>query len=333
MRQSKYILTADDYGACDFIDNGIIKAIKAGKINSVACFAVPFGKEDDLAQRITRLVELKKDFNFSIGLHFSLTAGRSNMASTFENGNSLTEYDKYEDRHYMMNAYNYHFWKVQEQELEEELQSQIERLQACLGADIQIDSISNHHGIVYMSTRLFRPYAAVAQKNNIPLRSPRIWRKAGLPFRNWDRWPYNPMIRQGLRLRLLDQALDANDEDDRLRLADEFGITYPTCLVDEIYGQAYPANIKALFESFNLGVFSAEFMFHLGDPEYRENKGLGPSEAFKLEEPWGIDAGYFSGREKELDLLMNYTLPLAPLQKASFRELVADDKKYPDWHL
>src|ERR1044071_629700 len=70
---SKLILTADDYGACDYIDSGIIKGLRERRINSVAAF-VCF---PDSHERIEKLLKFRKEegLDFGIGLHFSATAG------------------------------------------------------------------------------------------------------------------------------------------------------------------------------------------------------------------------------------------------------------------
>ena len=46
------ILTADDYGACDFIDNGIIQALEQGKINTVTAFVT----HPESKQRLDKLL-------------------------------------------------------------------------------------------------------------------------------------------------------------------------------------------------------------------------------------------------------------------------------------
>lgn len=101
MRTSKYILTAYNYGTIDYIDQGIMKAIRAGKINSIACFATRFEQkgEMELPERIQKLLDLKKeDFEFSIDLHFCISACFSNDLDTILYGNSLTKQNKGEKR-------------------------------------------------------------------------------------------------------------------------------------------------------------------------------------------------------------------------------------------
>lgn len=102
MRTSKHILTADDYGAIDYIDQGIMKAIRAGKINSVACFATRCERncEMELPERIQKLLDLKKEaFEFSIGLHFCISAGFSNDVDTMLYGDSVAKQNKSKKRY------------------------------------------------------------------------------------------------------------------------------------------------------------------------------------------------------------------------------------------
>jgi predicted glycoside hydrolase/deacetylase ChbG (UPF0249 family) len=333
MRTSKYILTADDYGAIDYIDQGIIKAIKAGKINSVACFVTRFDRENEaeLPERIQKLLDLRKEgYQFSIGLHFCITSGFSNDVDTMLYGNSLTKYNAEKKRHEFKTAINYHFNQVEEEHIEKELRSQIKILQNLLG-DEPIDSISNHHGLVYINTNLFRPYSRVAAELNIPVRAPLTWRKVkGLKVSNWDRKMFNPTIREGIKLKMLDQLRNALDSKSRIKIAQNLDLIYPTCLVDEFYGQPFKPNLEQLFESFNDATFSAEFMFHLADADYRAQHGLNEDQTANIKSFDGIDSGYFKWREMEFNTLMNTDLP-TKFERTSFRGLVTLDKEKPIW--
>lgn len=323
-RASKFILTADDYGACDFIDNGIIKAIKAGKINSVACFAVPFGKEDEFDARMDMLLELQKDYDFRIGLHFSLTAGCPLVSVK----NSLSVRDKKDGVLYFRSVYNYSFNKTETSDMRAELRAQIKRLGDKLGGVEKIDSVSMHDGIVYLDNRLFRQYANVlAEQKKLRVRSPRIWRRAKLPHRNWLT---NPLIRQGISLRQANKLIESLGHEKRIDILDKLDIRYPTCLVDEIYGQPDKFILRELLDCFNREVFSAEFMFHLGDPDHRKAQGLTIERAHKMEAPWGIDPDYFAGRELELEMLLNSDLDGRPATRCTFRDLVKGDETLPE---
>jgi hypothetical protein len=83
MRTSNYILAADNYEAIDYIDQEIIKSIKADKINSVAYFATRFDllhltylvdEFYDLLYKLnlTQLFESYHDATFSTGFIFHL---------------------------------------------------------------------------------------------------------------------------------------------------------------------------------------------------------------------------------------------------------------------
>lgn len=312
MRTSKYILTADDYGAVDFIDAGILKAIQAGRINSVACFALPMGEKDDLDERMEKLLDLKRNHDFAIGLHFSLTAGRSNEINVSKFGNSLTRRKATKGYYYMSDPKNFRFGAIEPDELAAELKSQLNRLREYTA---EVDSISNHHGIVYMDTDLFKPYAEVAAQEGIAVRAPVVWKKYKLPTGNFDHRIGKPIVRQGLKLRWVDQLLNAANNQPRIDYASTLNLLYPTCLVDEIYGQPYPDNLELLFSAFHQKVFSAEFMFHLGDPDF-----TGDATA-----PDGIDTSYFDSRKMEYQSLINATLPDTYAQRVRFRDLVPED--------
>lgn len=331
MRTSKYILTADDYGAIDYIDQGILKAIREGKINSVACFVTRFDRpagDDDLAVRIQRLMDLKKEgYPISIGLHFSITTGFSNDIDTMLYGNSLTRQASPGTTHSFHSVVNYPFKDVREEDLEQELRSQIAILQGYLG-DEPIDSISNHHGLVYMNTDLFRPYARVAAEMHIPIRSPKTWRKAGLKASNWDRKPFNPTIRQGIKLKLLDQLRNALNLNSRMRISNNLKLYHPTCLVDEFYGQPFKPNLEQLFQQYDIATFSAEFMFHLSDAEYRVAQGLNEDQTTQIPTYEGIDTSYFKWREMEFNTLMNTDIP-ATIKRTNFHGLDLIDKEKP----
>jgi len=317
MRESKYILTADDYGAVDFIDAGIRKAIEAGKINSVACFALPTDEKDDLNDRMEKLLKLKRDHDFAIGLHFSLTAGRSNDIEVAKQGNSLTKKKAKQGYYYMRDPKNYKFKAIDPKELARELRSQYNRLKQYTS---EIDSISNHHGIVYMDTDLFKPYAEVAAELKVPIRAPVVWKKYKLPTGNFDGRIGKPVIWQGLKLRWLDQLLDAARNKPRIEIAEALKLKYPTCLVDEIYGQPYPENLKLLFDAFSQHVFAAEFMFHLGDPSF-----VGPRQSKD-----GIDETYFDFRTEEFDSLMQAQLPDEYAKRSKFMDLEIRDLYPPE---
>ena len=142
------ILTADDYGACDFIDNGIIRALRDRKINTVTAFVTHPDSESRMASLIVLREELKQQhgyYTFNIGLHFSLTSG-----TALTGRSSLTDNEAGDDNKFEFHeAKNYPFRKVKHEHLQYELTAQLNLLESWLG-NIPIDHVTNHHGVCYL---------------------------------------------------------------------------------------------------------------------------------------------------------------------------------------
>jgi predicted glycoside hydrolase/deacetylase ChbG (UPF0249 family) len=329
---SKLILTADDYGACDYIDSGIIKAIRERRLNSVAAF-VCF---PDSPERIEKLIQVRKDekLSFGIGLHFSATAGfpLTEAKSLRRNANDLTSPFKAPEDFFDKSAYD-------RNELSREIEAQFHALEAILhdsGYDKgskQVDSLSNHHGVLYLDNKLFRDYIRIAEFYELPIRSPQPWSTSKLKKLNLDRKLFNPAVREGLKLGFLQRFWSAPGSGKRVRLADERGLLFPYCLLDEFYGQPSAGYLQFLLNNYNSKTFASEFMFHLGDPALRhEMNALVAANQGDLVLP-GINFGYFDNRERELAELTATPLPSLvknnKITLCTFRDLDVDDSLDP----
>jgi predicted glycoside hydrolase/deacetylase ChbG (UPF0249 family) len=301
--KSKIILTADDYGANNFIDKAVISAIKDGLINSVATF-VTF---KDSEERVRTLLELQrqeaqKGNLFGIGLHFSLTAGYP----VIKEKNTLT-YPHTEDIIFR-EANNYPFERVNEQEIRKELAAQINLLGQWMGSIDKIDHVSNHHGVTYIDSSIFMAYADEIKQNfGIPIRSPLNWSKSGLKFLDYDILPSIPLGRQGIKLRWADQlfeTLEANIHK-RIKYASDNGLVFPFCFSDSVYGQPLVGNLDFLMGQMRSQVLlesptkTVEMMFHLGYYEGHPDNHY-PDENIETD---GIDQGYYYKRKLELQAL------------------------------
>lgn len=329
---SKLILTADDYGACDYIDSGIIKALKERRLNSVAAF-VCF---PDSQERIEKLIKFRKDegVNFSIGLHFSATAGfpLSTAKSLRANANDPKSPFKSPEKFFDGTRYV-------RSEIGEEIEAQVHAMEAILhdaGYDKvtkQIDSLSNHHGVVYIDNFLFRDYIRVAEFYGIPIRSPQPWSTSKLKKMNFDGRLFNAAVREGMKLGFLQRFWSAPGSGKRVKLADERGLLFPYCLLDEFYGQPSAGYLQYLLNNYNGQTFAAEFMFHLGDKALRpQMDALVKSKSESAVLP-GINFNYFDNRERELDELIKTPLPSLVknnnIKMCSFRDLDVDDSLDP----
>lgn len=322
----KIIFTADDYGACDYIDSGIEIAVRERRINSVAAFTC----FPDSHERIEKLVKMRRDegLNFSIGLHFSVTAGFPlTVAKTLRaDSNDLKSSFKLpEDFFDKKNKYD-------RSEIVAELNAQVQFMEAVLhdaGYDDvtrTIDSVSNHHGVVYIDNRLFSDYAEVIDNYGIPIRSPMPWSKSKkLKTMNIDRSILTPAIREGVGLGFTKKIFTAAAPGTRVRLAKEKGMKFPYVLLDEFYGQPNQTYLEFLIDQHTGRNVTSEFMFHLGDRFKRNttDPDLLP----------GINFAYFDYRDEELTQLLATPVPTLLQNKGimacSFRELDESDSMEP----
>lgn len=323
---SKIILTADDYGACDYIDSGIKIALKQRRINSVAAFTC----FPDSHDRIEELIRFRKDegLDFAIGLHFCVTAGfpLTVAKSLREDKNDLKSWFKLPENFFDRKN------KYDRDEIKAELEAQVHYLEAVLldaGYDditTRIDSVSNHHGVIYIDNTLFRDYAEIIDGFGIPIRSPLPWsRSKKLKTLNIDKKILSPAVREGITLGFIKKFFQAGQSQKRVDLANEFGMLFPYVLLDEFYGQPSQSYLEFLVDQHTGRGFASEFMFHLGDRFLRNttDPDLLP----------GINFGYFDARDEELKQLLATPLPELMQDKgitlATFRDLVEEDSNAP----
>ncbi|MFI5204326.1 MAG: ChbG/HpnK family deacetylase [Flavobacteriales bacterium] len=320
----KLILTADDYGACEFIDKAVDSVVRHGRINSVAAF-VCFDESEKSINNLKSIVaeEKSKGNEVGIGLHFSLTAGYPLSGKD----NSISFKNHKNNRICFHAAQNYHFDSVVIKEVIAELELQIQRLANILGGVDNIDHLSNHHGVLYMDDKFYKPFIKTAKKYGIPVRSPQVWSRTRLPYIDYDKKLATPMIREGIALGLWKKfpQLTAKKIKERVQFTADAGLRFPFCVTDTVYGQPDKNNLEFLLGQYENRNMCTEFVFHLG---YYEKT---PMEAFpeNMVYPWGINEEYFISRRKEYSALMELNLEeqlrLWNIQKIPYRQLAMDD--------
>lgn len=160
---SQIIFTADDYGAFPSIDRGIIAAVKAQRINSVAAFSNSARSINSVQnlQRIAENLNLKVD----IGCHLTLTSGKpltkGNRDWTKKNG----QFRDFSD-HKRTNSISR---KRQVDLLKNEMRAQIN---AFLNKGIEVKHISSHHGAHTWFEDYLEAYLEIGKEFSIPVRSP-----------------------------------------------------------------------------------------------------------------------------------------------------------------
>jgi len=351
--KKQIILTADDYGCSDFIDNGVEDAVLDGKINSVACFV----SHADSKERIRELLSMKKILQeqnkptagFGIGLHFSMTSGKALTGQS-----SLTDPND-KNSTYFREAFGYDFSDINPQDLQLELIAQLDKMREIMDGE-PIDHLSHHHGFVYMHEPLYNIYVDTLKDYNrkhgldIPMRSPVAWFRrfnAGPAdnqdtkschhcFDNLDKKLITPAAIEGIKLMMWKKYFQTTYGvmRKRKRVTDDKEIRTPELLCDIIYGQASKDNpdgiretLKKIFHIYSKddlltcggyaeSGFSAEMMFHVG-------KG----ELDKADVPHGINEGYFKGRLEELDALKTFDLEAALKHTNTTKSIYADIKR------
>lgn len=316
----KVILTADDFGASEFIDNGISRAIAEGHVNTVTAFVT----HNRSTESITKLAAWRRqraaagEDLFEIGLHFSLTSGCSQLG---QKSTLTAKGDNPRLLFHDVDNYPYHIDLVTD--MKAELLAQLTRLDTLLG-DIPIDHVSTHFNIPYMFPAFYDafietiasyrgiPGKYIYAERKIPIRSPLTWyRTQGLP--NCAIHPENgqPIVIPGVAveglkkgfLKRIGQTLRKRMKAKKEQALDN-NILSPNCLVDMIYDMASVKGINCLLNALENQQpdFTAEMMFHVGYLEGGET--MTPKQFYKHfrsqeEELHGIDIDYFWKRMNE----------------------------------
>ena len=308
----KVIFTADDFGVYDQIDNAVIRAVEAGKINSVAVFPNGFG----LAQKIRRLegAAVRGGVNLEIGCHLTTCSGSplTQVTTNFVKGKKFRPFNKVERASQDE--------KVRELDsLFRELHAQIEALQNYT----EVKHLTCHNNTLSWFEDYFEVYLKVAKEFGLPIRSPLF-----VPEDQFDRYQkamgfLNYEIAGKRRTRLLYKSWRENYRRKYPELVKKHGVAHPAILFSDHYGPPPIVSLSdsdlegelsrkqnAIGEVFNKHVQEhneVEVVFHLIEfnPEKRKKiKGL-------LKKGWysGVNHKYVDGRMTEMRSLMAMSRP------------------------
>lgn len=316
MKSKKIILNADDFGGSDFIDNGIIRGIKEGVVNSVSVL-VNFNDSEERLKK--NLLPLKEKYDFEIGLHLSFTSG---YADADKNYKTLTIQNSKEFPYIS----NVRIGIMDKNEVITEITNQIEKLGKMIGGLEKIDHINHHHGIFYMHSYLFECFLEVidAYKEkgfHFKLRSPKPWSKSGLIYYKYSlilptkKKAGSNALNLALtkfgkgRFKTLIAILGGSQLDYIKHVQRELesrNCLNTFCFVDQYYGQAKKHNLKKIIEHTPEDGRIIEMMLHLGDKNTERDYAS------------GITPSYYSGRAKELEVLIKNKALLNEVEKVNF---------------
>ena len=166
MANSKIILTADDFGVDDTIDNGIIRLVKYNIINSVEILANNGENGAESIRRAEYLLDQTEAVNpgLELGVHLTITSGKP-----VSNGDlSKILFDGH-----FISAKNTNS-EADPGAIYNELKSQIEILKSNARIWSKVTHLTNHHDALWFFPKYTEMYVQVAQEYGLPIRNPRV---------------------------------------------------------------------------------------------------------------------------------------------------------------
>lgn len=295
------IITADDYGYHQHIDDAILEAARANLVTAVSCFAnMP---QKDLKPKVDKLVEVKQYVkekykkDLGIGLHFTFVSGeplnkeRNSLAFHSPTGSRFRTMPELQPR------------KVVISDLRKELWLQLDNLRNALDGRASIDHVSNHFNTCYLKKSFFECFVRTIADfdKSIPIRSPYRWTKFYPELKDEAKgrkelreigWFSRPRRQLFTQLSFLcytgrkKMALLA-------KKASGFGISHPPYIFPEFYGNPSFLMAQDYLESYG-SHNTVEMIAHLSKTgrKYPEDRSIS-----------GLDEGYFENRKLEFELL------------------------------
>ena len=166
MTNSKIILTADDYGVDDSIDNGIIQLVKYRIIHSVEVLANNGEKGAESIRRTEKLLDQAQGENpeLELGVHLTITSGKpvsnANLSEILFDGHFISAKSTNSS--------------ANPTAIYTELKAQIEILKINDRIWSKVTHLTNHHDALWFYPDYTEVYIRVAQEYGLPIRNPRV---------------------------------------------------------------------------------------------------------------------------------------------------------------
>ncbi|MFC2081017.1 carbohydrate deacetylase [Bacteroidota bacterium] len=275
----RVIITADDYGVSESINEGVLFAARQGCISNISAFT-------NFPQSILGLKEIASEFpDLGIGVHLNINAGQPvsdpDLIPSLVNDNG---------NFYDVEEFLIHLKKISKEEVFAEFQAQINVL---INNGIRLDHISSHYGVCSLYPPYFEMRNKLALEYDVPVRS---------PVTGSRKYPSVYMSHSGRKLvRTLARKLTFRSPSTAIQLKqnlrleemmkksaklDSMGIRHPDLMIDGFYGDPTPSNLIRILK--NLPPGNSEIIVHLGN--FRR----------QMVYPPGLDTLYLHNREFEL---------------------------------
>jgi predicted glycoside hydrolase/deacetylase ChbG (UPF0249 family) len=165
------IITADDYGISDSVNQGTLEAVRKGIVTSVHVMA---NLVTETAMEELKDTIIESGNRCGIGLHLNTTWGKAiiQKPASFKHSFDLSPMGDAGDYfvYRMLNTYEHN--QTDFIEMKNELVAQYVRLGDLLNGDFPIDAISSHHNIHFWDADFLKIIKHIASDQKIPVRSP-----------------------------------------------------------------------------------------------------------------------------------------------------------------
>lgn len=178
-KKRNIIITADDYGCCDYIDRGIIKGIGKGVISCVSTFVNFEAREKGerggaycgSVEAIKKLLQLFP--RIPIGLHLTINAGTSIKPK--DEVIDLLRPNKINKKHYFKSFQkfdpNLYFQKKVIKQIKSEIEGQIDFYKKEFNAK-NLNHLSCHYGILFHFEKILNEVITIPDFKTVPIRNP-----------------------------------------------------------------------------------------------------------------------------------------------------------------
>ncbi len=291
----KLIITADDFGLVNHIDEAVIDMVEKRIVSCVSSFANI--NADRLKLQTNKLIE--KNPAIGVGVHLSITSHEPLIAT------NLAFVEIVNQKVVFKNLKKLIFRELiaNKEDLKAELQAQIDNLREILAPRL-IDHISCHHNLFYLDETLFEIYLELAIDNNIPIRSPQ---RCGLLKHFKVIKHFEPLIPDialegihSLPKRYLLNAFKANSKKQVSQYLEKMtskSVKSPSYFLINLYGNPDLNILRAAYPLINEANDEiCEQIMHLS---------IGATKTEIASTPNGINHKYFDGRKLEYELLQN----------------------------
>jgi predicted glycoside hydrolase/deacetylase ChbG (UPF0249 family) len=273
------IITADDFGASENINQGIRLAARAGVITAISAMT-------NFPESLAELEEISRESpQVGIGVHLNITTGKPVLppeqipSLVTDEGNFYTIEDIFP-----------RLKKLSATELKSELRAQIELLPR---RGIRVDHLSNQHGLLSLYSPFLEIVLQLAEEYQVPVRSciaasvryRDLFPKAGTRKKGLS-VAAGFALRNPLRALAFAKYSTLKEMQKNESKMDSIGIPHPDLLLDYFYGDPTAANVIYILG--NLPPGTSEIVLHLGTYQREDSY------------PSGLDLEYFRQREYEL---------------------------------